>query len=217
MQDNRSMIFSLKLFWRTLFWAALFVVFATIFSRLAPAQTQTGCLQVGWDSNTESDLAGYRIYYGIATRQYDHVLDVGNVTQFTIRNLDSSRYYYLALTAYDLSGNESDFSAEVSGFPSLASAAQLEVLLLFQNYPNPFNPETTISYFLIEETPVLLRIITPLGQTVKVLVKQKQSAGTHYTNWDGTDESGTLLASGIYFALLEIKNYHLSRPLVFVH
>lgn len=78
------------------------------------------CLQAVellWDANTESNLAGYRAYYGSASRQYSTVVDVGNFTQVTLLTMPRKTYY--AVTAYDSDGLESDFSDEVSHTPSL--------------------------------------------------------------------------------------------------
>jgi hypothetical protein len=62
----------------------------------------------------ENDLAGYKVYYGTQSEEYDFVIDVGDVTHYTVTGLEPETLYYLALTAYDTSWNESDFSAEVS-------------------------------------------------------------------------------------------------------
>ncbi|HNW60327.1 MAG TPA: fibronectin type III domain-containing protein [bacterium] len=83
-----------------------------------------GGLLVTWDANTESDLAGYRIYYGVAPSVYPEMVDVGNVTSYTIQNLTEGQTYYLVVTAYDRSGNESLPSTEVT-----ASVTAAEVYL----------------------------------------------------------------------------------------
>jgi len=80
----------------------------------AAGQGGTGSVIVSWDANTEPDLKGYKVYYGTASRSYDHVIDVGNVTEYTINNLAAGVTYYFAVTAYDTAFNESDFSQEVS-------------------------------------------------------------------------------------------------------
>jgi Divergent InlB B-repeat domain/Fibronectin type III domain len=76
---------------------------------------------VFWDAPTEnadgttlSDLEGYRVYYGTSSRNYSQSIDVRNVTAYIISDLVSEVTYYFAVTAYDTSGNESDFSNEVS-------------------------------------------------------------------------------------------------------
>lgn len=76
---------------------------------------------VFWDAPTENadgtsltDLEGYRVYYGTSSFNYSQNIDVGNVTTYMITDLVSEVTYYFAVTAYDTSGNESDFSNEVS-------------------------------------------------------------------------------------------------------
>jgi hypothetical protein len=68
---------------------------------------------LAWDPNTDPDLAGYRIHYGLLSDQYSNSVDVGNQTSYTLSNLEDGETYYLAATAYDRDGNESDFSNEV--------------------------------------------------------------------------------------------------------
>jgi len=67
-----------------------------------------------WDPNSEPDLAGYKIYYGTSSENYDMSVDVGNWTSCTIAGFEEGATYYFAATAYDAYGNESDFSEEVS-------------------------------------------------------------------------------------------------------
>lgn len=66
-----------------------------------------------WDPNSEPDLAGYKIYWGTATRDYSKNVDVGNVVSYTLKDLPDGVFYFAA-TAYDNDGNESDFSDEIS-------------------------------------------------------------------------------------------------------
>lgn len=72
-------------------------------------------IQVTWNANTEADLSGYKLYYGTTTSgNYTSVIDVGKVTTYSITNPTTGVTYYVALTAYDTSGNESEKSNEVS-------------------------------------------------------------------------------------------------------
>lgn len=68
---------------------------------------------IKWDPNKESFLAGYRIYYGTESRVYPHSIDVGNQTTCTIVGLTATGKYFIAATAYDIYGNESDYSGEL--------------------------------------------------------------------------------------------------------
>jgi hypothetical protein len=70
-------------------------------------------VNLAWDPNNEADLAGYKVYYGAASRNYSFNMDVGNHTSCAISGLEEGKTYYFAATAYDGSGNESGFSQEV--------------------------------------------------------------------------------------------------------
>jgi hypothetical protein len=74
---------------------------------------------------------------------------------------------------------------------------------LLQNYPNPFNPETQIEYTLSKDSEVKLIIYNIMGQKVKTLVDQNQTAGHKRVHWDGTDDKGKDVASGIFFYRIE--------------
>jgi hypothetical protein len=67
-----------------------------------------------WDPNSQPDLAGYKLHYGLASKDYDTVIDVGNQTTYTLTGLKARRTYYIAVTAYTTSGLESDYSNEVT-------------------------------------------------------------------------------------------------------
>jgi len=73
-----------------------------------------GEANLSWNPNSEADLAGYKVYYGTSSQIYGAPIDVGNQTAYTLTGLPSGATYYFAVTAYDTSSNESDFSAEAS-------------------------------------------------------------------------------------------------------
>ena len=66
-----------------------------------------------WDPNSEPDLAGYKLHLGPTSGNYDTVIDVGNLTTYTLTDLDVDETYYIAATAYNTSGLESGYSNEV--------------------------------------------------------------------------------------------------------
>lgn len=94
---------------------------------------------------------------------------------------------------------------------------------LQQNFPNPFNPSTVISFKLPEESLVTLIIYDILGRRVRTLVSNASyAAGVHKLTWDGGDDSGNSLASGLYVYRIQArtnrfhKTYQESRKLVFI-
>ena len=67
-----------------------------------------------WDQNQEPNIVGYKLYYGNSSRNYSITLDVGNQTEYIVKNLDNKKTYFFALKAYNNCGIESDFSDEIS-------------------------------------------------------------------------------------------------------
>jgi len=70
---------------------------------------------------------------------------------------------------------------------------------LHQNYPNPFNPDTIIRYDIPEQSEVAIRIINTSGRSIRTLVEGIRAPGGHSVFWDGKDDSGQSLPSGLYF------------------
>jgi len=78
---------------------------------------------------------------------------------------------------------------------------------LNQNYPNPFNPDTYIKYQLPEDAHVLIKIFNTLGQEIKTLVNQDNKAGYHTIHWDGLDNNGNRVGSGIYIYKMKAGSF----------
>jgi len=87
---------------------------------------------------------------------------------------------------------------------------------LHQNYPNPFNPSTTIKYDLKAKTDVKLTIYNVLGQKVRTLVNTNQAAGFQNVIWNGLNEIGEQVSSGIYIYRIEADGFVKSRKMVFM-
>ncbi len=82
-----------------------------------------------------------------------------------------------------------------------------EDVLLIGNYPNPFNPATTIYYELPNASKVKLEVYNLLGQNVRTLINVRQEAGRHQIVWDGENDFGLPVASGIYIYRFQAGNY----------
>lgn len=99
----------------------ILILFLFSGSLLLTSTTEAGEVILAWDppaTNTDgsslTDLGGYRVHYGTSSGVYDYVQDVGYVLTWEVTNLTEGRVFYFAVTAYDISGNESTFSNEVS-------------------------------------------------------------------------------------------------------
>ncbi len=89
-------------------------------------------------------------------------------------------------------------------------------LTLDQNYPNPFNPTTTVRYGLPISSRVNLRIMNIRGQTVRTLVDEEKQAGWYTVTWDGKNESGQDVSSGVYLYLLETNEGSILKKMTLI-
>ena len=86
--------------------------------------------------------------------------------------------------------------------------------ILSQNYPNPFNPETQIRYYLPRACQVKLTVYNILGRAVRVLLDEKQSAGHNDVKWNGRDEKGDEVSTGIYFYQIKTREFTDTKKMV---
>ena len=95
--------------------------------------------------------------------------------------------------------------------PSINAPA---VFALKNNYPNPFNPTTTIEYSLDKADDVTINIYSVTGQLVRTLTNESMSAGTHRVTFNGLDNNGNSLSSGIYFYTLQNSVQSITKKMI---
>jgi hypothetical protein len=88
--------------------------------------------------------------------------------------------------------------------------------ILFQNYPNPFNSQTVISFQIKTATKVKLEFYDILGKKIQTLVDDFKSTGYYSESWDGKDENGLQVPTGIYFYRLKTNNYIQTKKLLII-
>ena len=138
----------------------------------------------------------------VATGMYNGtaVSGGGDVVRFVFRVLrefeDNARFEIANGLVFDPSQLQNP--AVVAGVLELQSTPR--EFALHQNFPNPFNPDTTIKYDLAESADITLQIYNVLGQVVRTLVaSEAQNAGRYQIRWNGMDDRGVPVSSGIYF------------------
>jgi hypothetical protein len=89
-------------------------------------------------------------------------------------------------------------------------------MALLQNYPNPFNNSTSIVYQTPELGLVKLTVFNLLGQKVITLVNEEKAAGTYSVEWDGRDDKGRIVSSGIYLYRLESTSFNLTKKMLLI-
>lgn len=87
---------------------------------------------------------------------------------------------------------------------------------LYNNYPNPFNPTTIIKYSVPKESFITIKVYNMLGEEVKSLVSQNVGAGEYQVHWDGTDNTGQKVSSGVYLYRMDAGQHIYSRTMTLV-
>ncbi|MBU0711592.1 T9SS type A sorting domain-containing protein [bacterium] len=105
---------------------------------------------------------------------------------------------------------------DVNGVVGSASGNLPSEYILAQNYPNPFNPTTTIRFGIPEKSNVSLTIYNIMGQKVRTLVNDMQTANNYSVFWDSRDSFGNLVSSGVYFYQLQTDSQILTRKMLLV-
>ena len=91
-----------------------------------------------------------------------------------------------------------------------------EMFSLSQNYPNPFNPITKMDYTLPKRSRVAISIYNVLGQEIKTIINKEQEYGYHSITWDGIDNRGNQMSSGVYFARMNSEQFSQTKKMLLV-
>lgn len=170
-----------------------------------------------WETITESNNYGFdveRSHNGQPFEKISFIKGIGTTTKhnsylYQDTNLNKDLYLY-RLKQIDTDG-KFHYSKTISVSLDLPATFSLS-----QNYPNPFNPETVIEYQLPKMTSVKIEIYNVIGELVATLVDKKQDAGYYKVNWNGINQYGLQVTSGIYFCRFKSDNFTKIRKMILV-
>lgn len=172
---------------------------------MAMGQNNTNVLT--WEVSPAEDVKYYSIYRTETSGSYPaEPLTFSTDLTYTDEDVEIGKNYFYVVTATDFGLNEGETSNEASvltGVEDNKSNVIPTEFALEQNYPNPFNPATYINYQLPTNAHVTISIFNTTGQEIKTLVSKEMNAGYHTTVWDGTNNAGEKVSSGLY--LYKIK------------
>ena len=136
-------------------------------------------------------------------------IGTSEVSTYTDSSLAVGTYYYV-VSAFDVNGNESDYSNEIevmiTGIQETGAGVPT-VYALSQNYPNPFKTKTGIHYQLPQPNVVTIVIYNVSGQRIRTLVNEHKGAGFYTVHWNGQSQNGQKVSSGVYFCRMIAGEY----------
>ncbi len=177
------------------------------------------------------DFEGLSMFHTLEDDEYGNVIETEpgfvdpEVFDYTLTdnsaciNAGTAWFEYDGIVYLDLDESEyHDYAPDIGAYENDNVENEGEDILPLRmnmmNYPNPFNPETTIRYELPVSEAVELSIYNIKGELVKRLISETLPAGSHEVVWLGTNNSGSVCASGIYFLRLQSSNDEITRRMV---
>ncbi|MCD6161598.1 MAG: T9SS type A sorting domain-containing protein [candidate division Zixibacteria bacterium] len=176
-----------------------------------------------WHYNTESDFNRYQLHRDTISEFEPSVFNMiaePETSVYIDTEFDVYHSYYYRISAIDNQDNISEYSEQIgvifTGFDDFNDTIIPRMAVLHQNYPNPFNQNTIIRYYLpnvgYQPAEVELYIYDILGRQVRQLVNERRYPGEYEVIWDGRDDNGQSLSSGVYFYRMFVTKAELTRP-----
>lgn len=181
------------------------------------AVSNNGYIHLNWSPNSEDDLSNYNLYRGTIDNGWkNYLISVDkNNNSFLDTNIDPNTTYFYQIDAQDAAKNTSQRSNQISATTLTTNDESiLTNFTLSQNYPNPFNPNTKIKYQIPRDCQVAITIFDIEGNKVKSLLDKFEYTGSHFINWDGTDDFGSSVSAGTYLYQIVTGQYLQTRKML---
>jgi len=186
-------------------------------------------VSINWITQSETNMAGYYVYRAeqanLSTAQrISPFIEATNTSQthsysYSDKDVYLNQTYHYWLESVEIYGS-SNFHGPVlitmgddqnHGTPEMTLNTELK-----SAYPNPFNPSTTIAYSMKDAGLVAITIYNVKGQVVKSFRAHHHNGGRYLINWDGSDDLGNPMSSGIYYYRMQSGNYSATKKVVMV-
>ena len=192
------------------------------------AVVENNSVLLNWETETEPNNAGFYVLRSLQENS-DYIkinpslipaqgdAFTGAIYAYTDLPGETGTFYY-KLQSISLQGDSVSFG------PITVSVSSIDIkrniipgeYFLSQNYPNPFNPETIIEYGLPKAEQVVINIYDLNGQQVRNLVSQQQSAGNYLVKWNGRDNNGNKVVSGLYFYYFKAGSFSRTLKMILI-
>lgn len=171
-----------------------------------------GAVKLKWIASVSGSFDGFNVYRGDGESpdRFERLNDTPFGTAGTNIYLDESVLPGKTYT-YQVGGVQD--GREFISFALSVSVPSIP-LTLYQNYPNPFNPSTSISFYLPGPDKVRLEIFDVQGRRIRTLADRQMEGGRHTLHWNGTNDAGSSVSSGVYLYRLVCGKRTQTRKLV---
>lgn len=166
--------------------------------------TESG-IELSWNVISDAEIRSFKIERRLAENRLNGKLDAVNLISsgeqlYIDGDINSGQSYLYTLIA--IGNDNSELASE-----SISVKTKAPDIVLHQNLPNPFNLTTQIEFEIPGDSYVEIHIYNILGKQLKTLVSERLAAGRKVVTWDGTDDRGVPVASGVYFYRLNTDIY----------
>jgi|GEM_PF-551625 len=182
-------------------------------------ESVAGRVLISWSTMSESENLGFHIYKSTTPKgdriRVNETLIKGAINSETrndykyeerVTEPDQEYYYWLADVA-------TDGTMEYHGPQRIVTKAAPKSYGLDTNFPNPFNPTTAITFKVKEAGNVSLNVYNLRGQRIRSLVNASREAGEYTVTWDGKNENGESVTSGMYFYVLQVNGFRATKKM----
>ncbi len=184
-------------------------IVSVVITHFGAALTARG-VDLDWEIGHADGLVGFHVYRAIGDGDFVRLtaqpLSATEAFAFRDEQVRPSRTYRYRLGAIDDDGEAYS--------PIVLVATPKWRTRVDQNYPNPFNPTTTIEFYLAEPTRTTLRIFDVTGALVRTLVDEPLSFGRHRAQWNGRNDDGQPVGSGVYFYRFRAGNQVFTKKMM---
>jgi hypothetical protein len=172
-------------------------------------------IEIFWSTSTDDNFNFFNLDKSNEESFLNYQTFIIDDTFYIDVECEHSQEYFYRLSAVDLSGNVSDYSA-IMGVTTLKLEDDLipREFALYQNYPNPFNPVTTIRYDLPVSSDILIRIFDINGRIVKTIFSGYKKAGHNSAVWDAKNDIGEPVSAGMYLYFIQSNEYQQTRKML---
>lgn len=188
----------------------------------ATSESQIGIV-LNWQTESEVNSLGFHIWRSEDVKTNfskittEIIKSQGNSSQpheyhYTDRDVREGILYWYKIEELSTNGESTFFGPiSITGVDAIPTDYGLS-----HNYPNPFNPETSFYFDLPKDSKVTIKVYTLLGKVVKNLVDENRTSGRYRVTWQGLDEAGQKVPSGIYFLRMEANDFRQMRKMTVI-